>query len=303
LCDELEEVDGSPKKSKFFSKPQTTKRSTTRSKSEAYLMSDDSIDEALNNLPDIDGWFSSIKPKKIQIFDERKKSESRVANQETLSQTPVQEAVPDIVDLVGSQEIDQLASQDTSQETNQNTSQEMSQETSQSTVMSSESFLKEVSMPPPRQTGYSTKLSVSDTPARPSLRQFAYSARSTTTPASAASSRSSVFSAASTPSTAPSTAQSRLTPLQRLGAKALHPAASPKPLLQQQRKTSIKTHFFAGVPVNPSFVPLPKVDLNEVEALNRSCGSEDQIIPDSDEEVEEAEDRPIKLDLSRFVCS
>lgn len=60
-----------------------------------------------------------------------------------------------------------------------------------------------------------------------------------------------------------------------------------------------------GLPVNPSFVPLPKVDVVEVGALNRPCvGSEDQIIPDSDGEVdEEVEPPPRKLDLSRFAFS
>ena len=56
--------------------------------------------------------------------------------------------------------------------------------------------------------------------------------------------------------------------------------------------------------MNPSFVPLPKVDLKEVEALNRQCGSEDQIIPDSDgEDDDELGFSPKKLNLSRFVFS
>lgn len=61
-------------------------------------------------------------------------------------------------------------------------------------------------------------------------------------------------------------------------------------------------------PVEPERIPLPKVDLNELEALNKPCGSEDQIIPDSDEEEEEGEEGEAKLptkklDLARFAYS
>jgi len=47
-------------------------------------------------------------------------------------------------------------------------------------------------------------------------------------------------------------------------------------------------------------VPLPKVDIAEVEALNEPMiGGEDQMIPDSDDE----NDPPVpgRLNLSRFV--
>ena len=50
-------------------------------------------------------------------------------------------------------------------------------------------------------------------------------------------------------------------------------------------------------------MPLPKVDLEEVADLNK-CGSEDQIIPASDEEDEDEDEvdlPPKKLNLSRFA--
>ena len=61
-------------------------------------------------------------------------------------------------------------------------------------------------------------------------------------------------------------------------------------------------------PVDPALVPLPKVDLDEMDALNKACGSEDQIIPDSDgeEEDEDAEEIQLptkKLNLARFAYS
>jgi exonuclease-1 len=68
-------------------------------------------------------------------------------------------------------------------------------------------------------------------------------------------------------------------------------------------RNSLDRQFLSGVPVNPAFVPLPKVNLKEVEQLNR--GSEDQIIPDSDDEDEDEDEvdlaPPKKLNLSRFA--
>jgi exonuclease-1 len=153
------------------------------------------------------------------------------------------------------------------------------------------------SMPPP-----SSAVSLprtSSTPARPDIRKFSYS-KPTETPASTTSQRSSVFSAASTPSTAPSTAASRMTPLQRLGARAMNAPMSPK---LPKPRNSLDRQFLSGVPVNPAFVPLPKVNLDEVADLNK-CGSEDQIIPASDEEDEDEDEiylPPKKLNLSRFA--
>ncbi|KAK3942055.1 hypothetical protein QBC46DRAFT_457857 [Diplogelasinospora grovesii] len=86
-----------------------------------------------------------------------------------------------------------------------------------------------------------------------------------------------------------------LTPLQRMGARALQRSVSwapsstsittsttPKSSKSGNRRPSRPS--LDALPVNPSFVPLPKVDLAEVEALNKALGSEDQIIPDSDGE-------------------
>lgn len=265
LCDDIDEVDISPKKSKFFSAVKTG-ASPRKTKSEAYLLSDDSIDEALRNLPDIDGWQPAKRSKKsISIFEE-------------------------------SQETTQATSQETSQGTSQGTEDlpvhedKLGDFTDDALVSLSKAF-----MAPPKST---KPLYQSQSP-RQSLSRFSYSSRSSTTPMSSMSTRSSVFSSASTPSTAPSTAQSRQTPLQRLGAKAFNSPMSPK--LPKPRQNVSKHSFLASLPANPSFVPLPKVDLDEVEALNRPCGSEDQIFPDSD--GEEAVEPARKLDLSRFAFS
>ncbi len=72
-----------------------------------------------------------------------------------------------------------------------------------------------------------------------------------------------------------------------------------------------KRRSFSTFPVNPAFVPLPKVDMAEVEALNKSGGSEDLIIPDSDDEndyeLDQGESEGLstgsRLNLSRFLFS
>jgi len=89
-----------------------------------------------------------------------------------------------------------------------------------------------------------------------------------------------------------------------MGARALNAYSSPKP---RQPTTKPKTGgFLSNIPVNPAMVSLPKVTLEEVETLNRPTGgSEDQILPDSDDdgEMDMEAAPPTKLDLSRFACS
>ncbi|KAF3763779.1 hypothetical protein M406DRAFT_95328 [Cryphonectria parasitica EP155] len=108
------------------------------------------------------------------------------------------------------------------------------------------------------------------------------------------------------------------TPLQRIGAAALQrskagcsPSARSGPSsLKATKKRASLADSLENFPINPSFVPLPKVDLKEVEALNTAgVGSEDQMFPGSDEENEPpATTAGIKqgsarrLDLSKFVC-
>merc|ERR1712000_786561 len=138
------------------------------------------------------------------------------------------------------------------------------------------------SMPPPKRA---SRLHATSTPSRRSLNQYSFAPTPSDTPASDASRRSSIFSSVSTPATGPSTAggSARLSALQRLGARALLPnTASPKP-----RESLIPKKKPTGDPVEPASLPLPKVDVAEIAALNRSMGgSEDQIIPNSDGEDE-----------------
>lgn len=110
-----------------------------------------------------------------------------------------------------------------------------------------------------------------------------------------------------------------LTPLQRIGAQALNrtkagtftPPLTPRqPLRPMAKRDENRRRSYDTIPVNPAFVPLPKVDVAEVEALNR-VGSEDLIVPESEGENDEAEEEiegrrrgePGRLGLGRFLYS
>lgn len=270
LCND-EGGDGSPKNSKFFFAPK--RKSPRRAKSEAHLLSDDSIEESLRNLPDIDGWKMPIKSgKTIAIFSDS-------------IGDPVKHSSEDAGKVVnqGGRRCKTVAPG----------------RTQQHETGSPSSSAEVPVLLPPSQKPLSQLPQPSKTPVRRNLNQFLFATRTSATPASASSQPPSIFSAASTASTAPSTARSMLTPLQRLGARAMY---TPLPPRTSREKRVEQGRADKGLPVNPSFVPLPKVDLDEVEALNRPCGSEDQMVPDSEDEAEdEAELPPKKLNLSRFA--
>lgn len=301
LCDDTNEEDGSPKQSKFFNAMKPTKPAR-QTKSDAHLlMSDDSLDEALLSLADIDG-FGSIghkKTKSISIYQENEPSEDPPVAEE--EKEGIAEETVDHISPEPTQEISRTTTEETSQETANTSITETSFSPSPDDINLSHG---KFTMPPPDSTNRHSLSS--NTPSRSSLTRFSYNSyySSTATPASTTtthSRRSSIFSSIDTPSTGPSTAaSSRPTPLQRLGAKALNAPSSPKP----KQSKFFQPKRYSGVPVNPSFVPLPKVDLAEVEALNKPMGggSEDQIIPDSDGENEDELDAgpPTRLDLSQF---
>ncbi|EGR48992.1 nuclease-like protein, partial [Trichoderma reesei QM6a] len=262
LCDDSLDADteGSPKKSRFFPAKKAARRSPRKAKSDAYLLlSDDSLDEALKNLPDIEGWASGPPFKKG----------------------------------------DTTQPSNTSQETEVTTPDASQQETLDVIPESP----ADASVPPPELPPATPQATC--TPPRSSLTRFAYSSTSSDTPASSVSQPSSVFSAKSTASTAPSTARTRQTPLQRMRAWALKGPTTPTG--SAPRKTTIEKHGVKDS-VDATHVHPPKVDLNEMEALDNPCGSEDQIIPDSDGEEEEDDADEIqlpakKLNLARFAYS
>jgi exonuclease-1 len=251
-------------KSRFFF-PSTSKPKAKTA--DTILFSDDSIEEALMDLPDVDEWErrKSVPRKSLtgrneplQIFDER------VVEQETVAEANITESD----EIIPESDIE-----------------------------------VPVSSPPQAPQEEAIQQSFpSETPIRPALRQFSYTPQVSKQPSSSgvrmahglptpASSMQKPRSTTTDPSRDFSTSSTpMLTPLQRIGAQALQrgkgtftspisPKPSAKPKKDENRRKS-----YAEMPVNPAFVPLPKVDVAEVEALNRAYGSEDQIIPDSDGE-------------------
>ncbi|KAG5929062.1 hypothetical protein E4U42_007287 [Claviceps africana] len=271
LCSDEDEVETSPKKSKFFPSSNIKKSPVlVRAESDAYLFSDDSIEESLRDLPDFDGWKPSSKSRKsIAIFSDdahngpHRDQESRSAAEKNSQET--QATIP-------------------SQKQQENSS-------SRSTTLPTAQSAKHPQHQPLK------------TPSRPNFSRFAFSSKLSATPDSSKSYQSSVFSMGPTPSTGPSTTASLPTPLQRLGARATNMVASPQETKPRPKSKTMGV-VAKGVPVNPSFVPLPKVDVKEFEALHRPCGSEDDMVPESDGELDqEFEVAPKKLNLARFAFS
>ncbi|KAK6226504.1 hypothetical protein QIS74_00059 [Colletotrichum tabaci] len=284
-------------KSKFFPKS----GSINKSKKDSFLFSDDSIDEALLNLPDIDGWHAP-KPKSIAVFEE---SQSTDTGTEATAGTDSQFSRGE--ETASTPQTDLSEAEDT--ELKESTSL-IPEKTSRRTSLQRFAFNSQASPATSSQP---------DTPSTTVSQHSSIFTPSTAAPSTAASSIT--FSAGMPASATSSQATPLLTPLQRMGARAMQrknvPARRPlsptKSSIQRSPKRSPrKSRLLKSIPVNPSFVPLPKVDLAEVEALNAPCGSEDQIIHDSDGENEDdifAQDlgetdedlRPKALNLSRFV--
>ncbi|KAK8050154.1 exo1 protein [Apiospora phragmitis] len=259
LCDDAEAGDDK-ERSKFFPAP---KKEAKRRNS--YLMSDDSVEEAMKELPDIDSWHSAKSDKGIMVFKESSDKDNRAISKDD------------------------------------------------------EKDMRNTASAP-----ITGKLP-SATPLRSAISRFTFnqsqqSSRPTPASTASASSTDSTPMSSMTSSTMPSTNRSTpatplMTPLQRIGSQALNRAkgpATPSFTAPRQVKRSSKGRkSLDNLPVNASFVPLPPVDLEEVESLHQTGGSEDMIIPDS--ENEEADNDLVgqenmgkvagrrTVDLSRFL--
>lgn len=280
LCDDaISEPSLGKEKSKFFS-PSGVKNVAMK-KGKGYLMSDDSIEDALRDLPDFDGWGRLTKEKKeVMVYEEADASSAKTEMSKD----------------------DELCSKDDTAETtssiqgNEPSNTQSIMERFAYTPSTSSSF-------PTYGHGYSSTRSVSVASGRNSLPGL--------TPDSSTS-----FSSSTQPSTAKTTpATSRMTPLQRLGARALGrnkqpptPTTSTAP--QRQKRPSQGRPSIDSFPINPAFVALPPVDLEEVEALHQPVGSEDLMYPEDEddetlggqENVHSGKEKKIKKpDLSRFL--
>ncbi|KAH6615699.1 hypothetical protein B0J18DRAFT_288044 [Chaetomium sp. MPI-SDFR-AT-0129] len=276
LCeDSAADVDGvvtaTPEKSKFFPSTRQKKPAKKQRDNDILLLSDDSIEEAFRSLPD-PSWRSEKSAKSgsgLNVFQDL----SPVKPKEDI-QSPTKSEQVDNDDTV------------------------------------------EVPASSPIQSGsaanqHSDNNPMSATPLGELLKGFSYdSARPRAkvvhglpTPASSIQETATPRSSSQTATRGP-----MMTPLQRMGAQALRRgkplpnySTPPTPMSSGSPRPS------ASLPVDPAFIPLPKVDVEEVEALNRSMGSEDQIIPDSDGEDDAEHDRSMvpgvikPLNLSRFL--
>lgn len=278
LCEDAvseDAVTATPEKSKFF--PQTKAKKTSARKSESFIMSDDSIEEAFRSVPDA-VWSSSKARRrsgKIQLVEESSSSqpvaegkEHDEAEEPTLPVMPVAtlDATSDSKDEV------------------------------------------EVSGSSP-QEAITEKTVKSQTPLGPRLRQFSYQpgrpgariVNGLATPSSTQERPAAARRSSLNPSTP------MLTPLQRMGVRALKqvtPRATP-PNSVRARKPNKPGDSLGSRLVDPATIPLPQVDLAEVAALSMPLqGSEDQIIPESDGEVEvgTTATRP-RLNLSQYLYS
>lgn len=278
-----ETADQSPQKSRFFPCEKSSKH--RRTSDDFTLLSDDSIEEALASLPDISGQWgeprASRDDEELQIFRDGTSPEP-CTNPEA-HDTNEEDVIRD----------SPVKSQKTSKGIGDEVEAEANANGNGSPAESLRGLIKEFSCTP-------------DLPKTANKTRMAFGLPTPASSAQGSESRSRGRSPADTPIQ---------TPLQRIGSQALQrgkgnhsPFLKAKPSAGTSRRRQSLKDAMDSLPLNPAFVPLPKVDLAEVEALNRPGGSEDQIIPGSDEEndpplglIEESHHSSSRLDLSRFV--
>lgn len=256
LCDDAAlGLSPGKERSRFFS-PRNSKVRTITKKGEGYLMSDDSIEEALKELPDTEGWakppdrrktFTVFEADRLQLgeVDAAKNDEEVKPNSISDSVHGGQETT--IPDTPPKSALRRFTYLDNGQP---ETSQPVKVSRGRGSISSDRSSF--ISM----------------------------------TPVSVSSSRPST--ARSTPATTP-----RLTPLQQLGREALgrgrESPTSKFAVPRVPKRSSLGRLSLDSIPINPAFVPLTPVDVAELERPIRLVGSEDLLVPESEtEELEGA---------------
>lgn len=271
LCGEVDDDDDdddmSSKRSKFFPSPKP--KGPRRTASEPYLLSDDSIEAALSELPDVDGWASVGKREKpVVVFRDASPGSNKT---DMYSQKDAQDDVPEYSPASPTKLLNKASTN--------------SLPTSTSTKLPKPKSPKH--QPPSKKPSFHPP---TQTPARhPNLNNYLFSTN-LSTPSSTSTSTSTstpppLFTPPPPPSTStPPSTTPRPTPLQRLASRA---ASRPRP------------PFTPRLPINPTFVPLPAANVAEVRALNRrAAGSEDLLVPAG----QALECGPLgKLDLSSFA--
>lgn len=287
--------DDSPSISKVSKKKNKQKEDIT-------IFSDDSIEEAMMSIPDVDNYLTTKAPK-INIFREASSKSTR-NSQESAGTSTQHHQTEDSQGTVPS--LDSSTSSRNSSE--QPPSPTLESSTPLPDLKSRFSF-NASTLATPKATTFNQGLPTPPSSSAPFQSKIPVSAKSITT-------------AAKKPVT--TSTRSVPTPLQRLGAAAhnrfkLPPTPPTTPMLAAGpiaflRRTTApfpeanKENTSKSAAVKPASIPLPPVDDIEEVALNQK-GSEDMIIPDSEEEDEPlspVEEGPNKglglgLNLGRFV--
>lgn len=299
LCaeDETSPSQSELSRSRFFTsaapEPSPTVRRATKNKrskrEDINIFSDDSVEEAMLSLPDVDGFNSRGSSSKIQIFSE-------------------EQLIPHESSTVASESQTSSESQDTAP-----------------SLTASASFTSSDEQPPTP-----TESTWISAPIEKLKEKFAFAAtpKSTTynhglpSPASSVSQRPSKIPLAiktnapgPNPKPSPFSTMSKLTPLQRLGASVmsrpnrlpttppLTPLYGSKPPHRRSLLSSIPFPEVAQAQqptkptLDPAAIPLPLPSESENQAL---IGSEDLIIPDSEEDEPLSPAGP-RMDLGQFV--
>jgi exonuclease-1 len=346
LCEDAPSNDDDSlpaERSKFFSATKQKQRPA-----DTILFSDDSIEEALLELPDINSWSrrkslprKSLPNEPLHIFDDRigegkhlpAEEEDKVASDDIIPNSGIE--VPASSPPLPAEETHEVQQRQSETPIRQSLQQFSYTPQLPDQPSSSGSFpsvgqitpLYAPQFPKPSSTGLGARISnglptPGDTPQAagqppstdPNLRKAPGARISHGLPTPASSLRK----PAPTPTSRSFSSDTPLlTPLQRIGAQALNrtnPKTFTPPLtnrstsLPKPKKDENRRRSYDTMPINPAFVPLPKVDLVEVEELNR-VGSEDLIVPESEgendepEESEGTEKRAGRLGLGRFLYS
>ncbi|KLU84789.1 exonuclease 1 [Magnaporthiopsis poae ATCC 64411] len=313
---------GSPlRRSKFFTKRTTTPKKLKRRSAPGYLMSDDSIDDVLLSLPEFGSFDSSqsAQPRKsMPVFIDS--PEKGTMSPDVVAATPIKPLDRDNIEVLASSPFRPLPGPSENETTVADTEDDQGGPSKIRAAL--DKFAYTPGVPTPSNGGSKMAFGL-PTPSSSIVGADDRATKMTLglpTPASSVVCDASSSAAAALKKRGPLASETPiLTPLQRIGANAMGRrkvsaarAVSPDANLQtRQSKRSVsgragpRRSLPAAPPVNPSFVPLPKVDLDEVDALNRPQGSEDLIIPDSDAEDDEPFSPGLSsgrnLNLARFL--
>ncbi|GAP85028.2 putative exo1 protein [Rosellinia necatrix] len=251
LCNEDAALGPGPGKerSRFFS-PNGPKAQAV-AKGEGYLMSDDSIEEALRELPDMEGWAEPPDRRRtIAVFEGDRSPQSTSGPAENDERAGPGDT-PDPA-------FEQLAT--------------IIPDTPPKSAFSRFAY-------DPSTLPYN--------PQPPTLQRRQSSMSSTRRSLVSSTPQSTCSSQPSTTETTP-TSTPRLTPLQQLEKRALSQGrespTSHFAVPRAPKRSSLGRMSLDSIPVNPAFVPLPPVDVAELEVLNGAVGSEDLLVPDSETE-------------------